>query len=122
MLPGVYIIHQLNPFTPCYMTPNGLELLGISLEELKEIGTDYHKLFFNNDEMEDYLQKMHNLLANADANESFISYDPVGFSFGVMPLNYPFLQVMSFAVPPLTAGKTIILKHASNFVGCTLML
>ena len=77
MLPGVYIIHQLNPFTPCYMTQNGLELLGISLEELKEIGTDYHKLFFNNDEMEDYLQKMENLLVNADANESFTFFQQV---------------------------------------------
>lgn len=77
MLPGVYIIHQLNPFTPCYMTPNGLELLGISLEELKEIGTDYHKLFFNNDDMEDYLQKMECLLAKADMKESFNFFQQV---------------------------------------------
>lgn len=77
MLPGVYIIHQLNPFTPCYMTSNGLELLGINLDELKEIGTDYHKLFFNNDEMEDYLQKLNCLIINADTKESFTFFQQV---------------------------------------------
>ena len=76
-LPGVYIIHQLNPFTPFYMTPNGLELLGISLDELKKIGTDYHKLFFNNEEMEDYLQKLNSLLASADTKESFSFFQQV---------------------------------------------
>ena len=77
MLPGVYIIHQLNPFTPCYMTPNGLELLGISLDELREIGTDYHKLFFNNDDMEDYLQKLNCLVEKADTKESFTFFQQV---------------------------------------------
>lgn len=77
MLPGVYIVHQLNPFTPYYMTPNGLELLGIDLDELKEIGTDYHMLFFNIDEMEDYIEKLKGLLANADINESFTFFQQV---------------------------------------------
>lgn len=77
MLPGVYIVHQLNPFTPIYMTPNGLELLGITLDELKEIGTDYHKIFFNTDDMEDFLRKLDGLLAGADPNESFTFFQQV---------------------------------------------
>lgn len=76
-LPGVVIIHQLEPFTPCFMTSNGLELLGINKEELLEIGTDYHNRFFNNDDMEDYLMKLDNLLNTSDIKETFTFFQQV---------------------------------------------
>lgn len=79
MMPGVVIIHQLHPFTPCYVTNNGLELMGINLEELKEIGTDYHKRFFNNEEMENFVSKLKNLIESRDENETFTFFQQVKF-------------------------------------------
>lgn len=54
-MPGVVVIHKIEGFSPLFMTSNGLNLLGLNLEELQEIGEDYQKRFLNEDFMEDYL-------------------------------------------------------------------
>ncbi|MFD2541204.1 NAD-dependent succinate-semialdehyde dehydrogenase [Lacinutrix gracilariae] len=61
-------------------------------------------------------------IIKTDAQESFISYDPLGVILAIMPWNFPFWQVLRFAIPTLAAGNTVVVKHASNVTGCALAL
>lgn len=50
----------------------------------------------------------------ADGLRSFFRYQGIGVILGVMPWNYPYYQVVRFAVPNLILGNTVILRHASQ--------
>ncbi|WP_179351975.1 NAD-dependent succinate-semialdehyde dehydrogenase [Winogradskyella vidalii] len=89
------------------------------LESQAEIDKCIYLIDFYIKNAEQFLQDD---LIETDAQESFISYDPLGCVLAIMPWNFPFWQVFRFAVPTLTAGNVALLKHASNVTGCAVAI
>lgn len=73
-----------------------------------------------------YADNLANYLApkpiKTEAVNSFVSYEPLGVVFAVMPWNFPYWQVIRFAAPTLAAGNGGILKHASNVTGSAIAI
>ncbi len=59
-------------------------------------------------------------IVKTEHKKSFVSFEPLGVIGCIMPWNFPFWQVFRFAVPALTVGNTVVLKHSSVCPGTAL--
>jgi succinate-semialdehyde dehydrogenase/glutarate-semialdehyde dehydrogenase len=50
--------------------------------------------------------------------KTMVTYEPIGVILGVMPWNYPFWQIIRFAVPAMMAGNAVVVKPAPNTFEC----
>jgi len=65
----------------------------------------------------DWLAEEH---VETDSKSSYVEFDPLGVILSVMPWNYPFWQVLRFAIPTVVAGNTTILRHSTAVPGSSL--
>lgn len=68
-LPCAIIIHDIRDSTVVYMSEKAAEGLGTTLEELREMGTEYHTKFFNPEDAKDYVPKILGLLERNNDDE-----------------------------------------------------
>jgi len=73
------------------------------------------------DIFEYYAQKAEALLApeklsvaNPAEGEAVIVHDPLGVLLAIEPWNFPYYQIARIIAPQLSAGNTMLLKHAAN--------
>jgi succinate-semialdehyde dehydrogenase / glutarate-semialdehyde dehydrogenase len=71
---------------------------------------------------ENALRHMDGEIIATNAARSYVAFRPLGLILAIMPWNFPFFQVIRFAVPAIMAGNAAVLKHAANVTGCGLEL
>jgi DNA-binding CsgD family transcriptional regulator len=76
-IPGVVIIHYLQPSTVIYMSRNGLNRLNVTLKELQEMGTDYYERFFNLEDAAYYVPKVLGMLERNNDEETITYFQQV---------------------------------------------
>ncbi len=77
-LPAVVIIHNvLNDFSVEYMSANGLQKLGVTLDELKEMGSSYHSRFFNEVDTEFYRPRVEEFINRNDPEQIITLFQQV---------------------------------------------
>lgn len=91
-----------------------LEMGKLLPEAIAEVEKCIATARFYAEEAEDYL---HRVTVRSSHSQSWYAFEPLGVILAIMPWNFPFWQVLRFAVPNLLLGNTVILKHASNVLG-----
>ncbi|SDA89042.1 regulatory protein, luxR family [Algoriphagus alkaliphilus] len=68
-LPAMIIVHDIRDSTVVYMSEMALRGLGVTLQELLDLGLEYHQRFFNPEDAKDYVPKILGLLERNNDDE-----------------------------------------------------
>lgn len=72
-IPGVIIIHNLPDDSIVYLSERGRKILGVTLEEVRLPHFDYHKRFFNPEDVPNYAPKVLGMIQR-NADDEIISF------------------------------------------------
>lgn len=57
-----------------------------------------------------------------NGERGLITYSPLGIIYGIQPWNFPAYQVVRYSIANIMAGNSVLLKHAQNVMGSSLLL
>lgn len=80
--PCVIIVHNIRSQGVEYMSPRGRRILGVSLEELKNMGKDYHDRFFNPEDAKEYVPRLFAMVERNNSDEIISFFQQVRPSEG----------------------------------------
>ena len=96
----------------------------LTLEMGKLIGEAEAEVILSADIFEYYAVNAERLLApeslpvvDPAEGEAIVVHDPLGVLLAIEPWNFPYYQIARIIAPQLSAGNTMLLKHASNVQG-----
>ncbi|RYZ30332.1 MAG: LuxR family transcriptional regulator [Chitinophagaceae bacterium] len=76
-IPGVIIIHNLIDDSIAYLSERGREILNVTLEEIQLPHFDYHRRFFNPEDIQNYVPKVLGLLQRNEVSEMVTYFQQV---------------------------------------------
>jgi DNA-binding CsgD family transcriptional regulator len=79
-IPAAIIIHDIRDSTVVYMSKRELDGLGVTLEELHNMGAEYHTRYFNPEDAKDYVPKILGLLERNNDDEIISFFQQVRIS------------------------------------------
>ncbi|WP_411828109.1 NAD-dependent succinate-semialdehyde dehydrogenase [Luteolibacter sp. AS25] len=98
----------------------------ITLEMGKRISESQYEIEYCAKICEYYAENAEEFLKDqaidVEGARAYVQHTPLGVLLGVMPWNFPFYQVIRFAIPNIMAGNTVLMKHASNVPQCAEMI
>ncbi len=103
-----------------YATLISTEMGKVISESKAEVDKCAHTIEFFSTHIDTYIGDV--VIPSSARKNSYLRFEPTGAVLAIMPWNYPFWQVIRYAVPAMLSGNVSILKHAPNVLGCGLIL
>lgn len=114
-------VHILQKAADLLRTQNDEFAHLLTLEMGKLVGEAYAEIELSAQIFEYYVHNAERLLepetlpvANPREASAIIVHEPLGVLLAIEPWNFPYYQIARIIAPQLSAGNTILLKHASN--------
>jgi DNA-binding CsgD family transcriptional regulator len=76
-IPAIFIVHSYPDFSVEYMSKRGLDILGVTLDEIRITNAEYHSRYFNKEDAARYVPKILGLIERNNTDEMITFFQQV---------------------------------------------